>query len=305
LGPLLFNLFINDIVDIFDSKTVSKLFADDIKIYTEINFPSDNLNFQKNLDLISSWASTWQLHISHSKCFILELGQTHAPTNYVIDNSEISFSDSIKDLGVIVDPKLKFTNHISELVRRANQRASLIHRCFLSRNTANLIKAFKVYVRPILEYASSVWSPSHIGLINGIENVQRRFTKRLPGLSDLSYTERLTTLQLHSLEHRRLNADLATCFSIVNGLNSLIYNEFFSSPTYHTTRGHSHKISIPLARTDTRKLFFACRVVNPWNSLDEDTVAAPNIKSFKTRLLKADLSKFLIHPYIALSHPVD
>ena len=60
------------------------------------------------------------------------------------------------------------------MVKKANQRAALIHRSFLSKNTNNLIRAFKTYVRPLLEYASSVWNPSQINLINNsIESVQK------------------------------------------------------------------------------------------------------------------------------------
>ena len=65
------------------------------------------------------------------------------------------------DLGDIVDPALKFrpNSHINYIVANANTRASLIHKCFLSRNTKVMLRAFKVYVRPLLDYATSVWSP--------------------------------------------------------------------------------------------------------------------------------------------------
>ena len=59
------------------------------------------------------------------------------------------------------------------MVNKANQRAALIHRSFLSKNTNNLILAFETYVRPLLEYAPSVWNPSQINLINAIESVKK------------------------------------------------------------------------------------------------------------------------------------
>ena len=121
----------------------------------------------------------------------------------------------VKDLGVWIDPKLKLDHHILEFVNRARQRASLLFRCFLSRDIANLKQAFTTYVRPLVEYASPVWSPSHIYLINAIESVQRAFTKRLPGFRNLSHLARLTNLNLKSLEHRRLICYLMQCFKIV------------------------------------------------------------------------------------------
>jgi len=69
------------------------------------------------------------------------------------------------------------------------------------------------YVRPILEYNSVVWSPWLKQDINQIEKVQRRFTKRLVGMKDLNYDERMHRLGLPSLELRRLHLDLIFCFA--------------------------------------------------------------------------------------------
>jgi len=52
-----------------------------------------------------------------------------------------------------------------------------------------LTNAFVTYVRPILEYASFIWSPYHLGEIAKLESVQRRFTKRLVGLHNMIYAD--------------------------------------------------------------------------------------------------------------------
>ena len=56
-----------------------------------------------------------------------------------------------------------------------------------------LLRAFKVYVQPIIEYASSVWSPHLVTDIHKVESVQRKFTKRLSGCSHLTYPDRLAS----------------------------------------------------------------------------------------------------------------
>ena len=73
LGPIIFNVFINEITDNFTYFT-AKLNADDVKLYINLSFPNAVTNFQQHLSLIKSWATTWQIAISHSKCNILELG---------------------------------------------------------------------------------------------------------------------------------------------------------------------------------------------------------------------------------------
>jgi len=81
--------------------------------------------------------------------------------------------------------------HINIIVTKAHQRANAVLRYFLSGNVDILKRAFLTYVRPLLEYNSVVWSPFYKQDIEAIERVQRRFSKRLPGLKNLSYEERL------------------------------------------------------------------------------------------------------------------
>ena len=102
-------------------------------------------------------------------------------------------SENVRDLGVVVDSHLCFSEHIANIVRKAHQRANLIHRCFTSKNPDLLVKAFKVHVRPILEFNSPVWSPSLLKDILLVESVQRKFTKRISSMQGLSYYSRLQT----------------------------------------------------------------------------------------------------------------
>ena len=297
LGPMLFNLFINDLTDPLNSITV-KLFADDVKLYTNLTLPQAATNFQSHLDYIKSWADTWQLTIANSKCNILELGPHPSNTTFSISGTPIELSNTVKDLGVTIDSKLKFTQHITDIVRRAHQRASLIYRSFISRDTCILIRALKTYVRPLVEYASQIWSPTCLHLITKLESVQRAFTKKLPGLSKLTYDHRLRTLNLQSLEHRRLLSDLMTCFKIIRGFTSITLSDIFVPSPNTTSRGHPFRLLVPLAKTNTRKRFFTCRIIKIWNSLPLDTVCASSPLAFKHLTSRLDLSKFLTFPCI-------
>ena len=78
LGPLLFNVFINYVTDTLDNDTTAKLFADDLKLYTNITTSSTH-NLQHQLNDIYLWSNAWQLPISFSKCTILHLGKSKVP----------------------------------------------------------------------------------------------------------------------------------------------------------------------------------------------------------------------------------
>ena len=294
LGPLLFLLYINDVSDLFTSSTKIKLYADDIKIYLEIDCDCDILQLQNDINLLSTWSNTWQLSLAVGKCFHLRLGLTHFTQHvYTVNNTVISNVDELRDLGVLVDSRLTFSSHINAIVSKAHIRANQILRCFLSRDRFVLTKAFVTYVRPLVEYCSTLWNPCQINLINKLESVQRSFTKRLAGLYNLSYDERCKQLGLERLELRRLHSDLIYCYKIINGLTCLSVNEFFELSHNSNTRGHSYKIVVPVSRVNCRQHFFAVRIINIWNGLSNDIVTAHNLSMFITKLKTVNLTSYL------------
>jgi hypothetical protein len=292
LGPLLFNIFVNDVTDLLAPSATAKLFADDIKLYTSYSNISSSI-LQSQLDIIQSWSTLWQLRISYSKCSILSIGHHQQSNIFHLDHNIITQADYVCDLGVTIDSKLKFKKHINGIVSRANQRKSLVLRCFLSRNPINLVKAFKTYVRPLLEYSSTIWSPSYVTEIIAIESVQRDFTKRIPGCAHLSYAERLSFLKLQSLEHRRLIADLTMTYNILHDKVS-INNDIFTLNPNKNLRGHPLKITVPVIKTNVQKFLFSNRVIAPWNSLPTPVVLSKSTLSFKNQLKKIDLNNHLI-----------
>jgi len=148
----------------------------------------DFVNLQCSLDRLLDWSDEHQLPISIRKCSCIVLGNIDTSNVHCsINDQPINTVREVRDLGVIVDSSLKFNSHISYIVVKANSRASLIHKCFVSRNPEILLRAFKVYVRPLLEYATCVWSPHYNYGVDKIEAVQRKFTERLNGCKDLEY----------------------------------------------------------------------------------------------------------------------
>jgi len=114
------------------------------------------------------------------------------------------------------------------MVAKAHQRSNAILCSFVSRDIDLLVRAFSVYVLPLLEYNSVVWSPQSVQDIELVERVQRRFTKRLPGLKSYTYARRLEHLKLPSLELRRLHADLVWCYRIYFNLVDINFDDFFT-----------------------------------------------------------------------------
>ena len=292
LGPLLFILFINDL-SCEEYNIDAPKFADDVLMHNAIISQHDQRNLQGALGHVECWSNASQLPIADTKCSVLHLGSANAKYNYLLFDNILTHQSLVKDLGVWFSTDLKVGYHCKTIVMKANQRAAIIKRVFVSGDVFTLCWAFKVYVRPILEYASHVWSPHLVKDIDCVESVQRYFTKYLPGMSRLSYNDRLRHLGLESLELRRLKADLLFTYNLLHDKLAVPGHYFFSVRGMGRTRGHPLKLTVNMSHLDCRKFFFCNRVVGPWNQLPADTVMAPSILSFKRGLESFDLSNFI------------
>ena len=227
LGPSFFVLFINDITDCFDALSTCKLYADDVKLYTSFNHHLGPDSLLSSLAKVQQWAIDWQLKLNPLKCSVLHLGPRNPKNTYVIDDKILNSPDVVRDLGIVYDSKLSFNVYIDYIVSKAYQRVNLIFRSFYSRDPKILKLAYNTYVKPILEYCTSVWSPFLIKDIDRIEGVQRYFTRRVFYKNEFSYNDRLFLLDMEALNVRRVETDLTMYYKVINGLNDLNPSDLF------------------------------------------------------------------------------
>jgi ribonuclease P/MRP protein subunit RPP40 len=295
LGPLLFALYINDLPTVCNDCTV-KLYADDVKLYKRINSAVDRVTLQVALDALCAWAHLWELHISIDKCNFFQIGYFNLALVYCINSNVIAPCHSVCDLGITVESNMKPNVHCANIALKANARAKLILKSFLSHDSHCLSRAFVVYVRPLLEYCSPVWSPHNVGDINLIENVQRNFTRKLFYLCNLprvSYDERLVFLGLERLELRRLHADLLCLYKIVNGFVNcdVVHNLAYAKAV--NTRGHRFKLFVTRCNKLVFSSFFINRVIPVWNSLPDNCFNCNTVYTFRSKICTIDFNQFL------------
>ena len=209
----------------------------------------------------------------------------------------------VRDLGVTYDNKLRFDDYIHKIVSKAFQMVNLIYRTFVSKNTDLLCRAFKTYVRPILEYCSPIWSPYLLHDINKIESVQRYFTCRLFPGQQLIYTERLSLTNLNSLESRRIKFDLLMYCKIINNLVDTDSSKFVTF-VHHSfnTRGHGLKLTKKLYPTNALANTFANRCINCWNALPSSIVSSPTLAHFEMQLEKLTYPTIEVVPFLSVSN---
>ena len=268
LGPTLFTYYINDMPDTV--KNSVKIFADDTKAYSSIANEADRQALQDDIDHLCAWSEKWLLSFNSQKCKVLHLGKNNPKFNYKINDNDLEVTLEEKDLGVIMDPNLSFEKHIVEKIKKANSIAGLISRTINFKTKEIMILLFKALVRPIIEYGNVVWSPYLRKYIDQIEDVQRRFTKKIIGLTDMNYGERLVQLKLPSLEYRRLRGDLIEVYKILHSMYDVCTVSKLLSlvPKSDPIRTRNHGLKLEKKRVNSRLFlnFFSNRVVNKWNA---------------------------------------
>ena len=298
LGPVLFLIYVNHAV----SQLVCnyKIFADDIKLYISSK-PMDTAtgieHLQRDINTLVDTAASWGLSMNVGKCTCLRFGPRSlgncniGPSPYKIGPKILKFSAVHEDLGIKIDRKLKFHEHIRDTANVCNALTNNIFCSTLCREPEFLLNIYKSLIRPKLEYGSQIWNLGYLGDLRLLERVQRKWTKRVEGLGELPYPDRLRQLDLYSVQGRLLRADLIQTWKIFAGECAVSCGELFVQDQ-STRRGHCRKLYLPRADLEIRRRYFSVRVVRVWNSLKNETVSAPSLNVFKS-LLHRDLGQKL------------
>ena len=146
-----------------------------------------------------------------------------------MNNIQLHNCSSDKDLGIFFDSKLCFDNHINYVVNKANSILGLIKRSFTFLDKDSFLCLYKSLIRPHLEYGNIIWYPLLKRQSAIVERVQRRATKMIGELKNLSYKERLIKLRLPSLKARRVRGDLIYVYKIINNIVNISSNKFWQS----------------------------------------------------------------------------
>ena len=205
LGPLRFILYLSDLPEGLSSQV--RLLADDCILYREINTLNDCQDLQIDIDTLCNWESMWQMKLNIVKCYIMHVAHKRHPLlmTYNMNGRPIEVTASHTYLGIGINNKLSWAEHISNTVSKANNVLGLLCRNLYSCSPFVKETAYKSLVRPRLEHCSSIWDRHHQEYKKKLESVQRRAARfvcndlrRQSHVSDM-----LRDLNWKTLEDRR------------------------------------------------------------------------------------------------------
>ena len=208
-------------------------------------------------------------------------------TNYKTPNGTIlDKSPLVRDLGVNLSEDLSWSPHINIMTDNARQVASWVLGVFKDRSKVLMLQLYKSLIRCRVEYCCPLWNPSRIADIQAIENIQRQFTRRIHGLKNINYWDRLKELNLTSLQRRRERYSIIHTWKILNGVcPNDIGMEFKESARMglKVTIPHLPKGASAAAKTCYDNSF-AVKAGMLWNTLPKAVNTQGTLESFKTSL---------------------
>lgn len=222
--------------------------------------------------------------MNQSKCHVVHFkGVT--TRRYYLNSVPLTIVEQEIDLGSVLSSRPHFSQNCARMAKRASLVQSLINRNLGRLEPECFRMLYSTYVRPHLEYNIQACPPTLIRDMKVLESVQRRATKRVIGLSQLSYEDRLKRLNLFTLSYRRLRGDLILIHKIGSTQHHPNSELLVLSP-HHQLRGHSKTILHQQSNTNSRRLHFSLRATSAWNALPEEVISAPTTACFKQRLDK-------------------
>ena len=215
VGPGLFSIYIDSLLMSIVCPIFA--FADDLKL-SQLAISALQSSIQSDLDRVAVWSVAFHMLFSLEKCAVLYCSSNNPYWDYYCNEQLLSSISQFKNLSVLRSNDVIYVALPGTVVTKANKVAGAILRAFCTHHPSILWQAFKSYVLPVLTYASPCCNPGLQRDSKALERVQRSFSKRMFGMYNISYSDRLAALASTTLSAVRMKVDMILVFKILYGL---------------------------------------------------------------------------------------
>ena len=292
LGPLLFLIYINDL------STVSKdlfsiLFADDSNMFIagkNINDLSSKMNLA--LKDIQEWlcANKLSLNVLKTHYMVFTTQRKVVPDiKLVIFNSVIERVYVTKFLGVQIDSKLNWKDHIKYIRKKLSKSVGIMYKARKKLTKPSLINLYYSIANPHFIYCNQVWGNAHKTILEPMHKIQKKFIRIITSSPYRAHTQPLFVanhmLDLYDINnymsaifmYNVLRTDKFTLFSSFYTLNNEVHD--------HDTRT-AHDVHVPFARKCVRRFSIKIHGALVWNNIPDAIRNSDTPVSFKRAVKK-------------------
>ena len=299
LGPILFLIFINDFPDSTDFFKFT-LFADDSSLLCKFDHSNISLihtTISSNLTKVFKWLTLNKIKVNVDKCkfIIFSYGRKLTLPPLVLGDGFIMETDSYKFLGIILDKKLNFKNHLVLLKSKISKTVGLLYKLNKFLPETILKSLYQTLVQPYLTYGIEAWFSAPNCLTDKIFVLQKKSIRAILNLHFNCHTNQyfkyLNLLKLSDLYKVNLMVFFYSSLNLGMNRNVSVYMQTHADTHSHNTRNRN-KLKIPLAHKAHTQRSFLHRGINEWNSLPEIIT-----KSSSTIILRKNLKTLYLSCY--------
>ena len=283
IGPLLFNVFINDIFW-FANRTKICNYADDTTIFA-CHPDLDNIikQLEEDSTVIVKWFSDNFLKLNDDKCHLMIFGGKSTEATVTIGNSKINESDYEKLLGVTFDKKLSFKKHVEDLYKKANQK---LHALARLSNYIDPIKSeilMNSFIRSQFNYCPLVWMFHDRATNSKLNRIQERALRMVckdseSGLADLK--KKYGTIHQHNLQLLMIEI-----FKTKNNLNPTFMKKILTERDIQYNLRNGNHLGLPKVNTTSYGIEnIQYRGHHLWSSLPREIKDSNTLVEFKRKI---------------------
>ena len=296
LGPLIFNFFINDLLFIVKRCKLSSS-ADDTQIlFAHNDYREVESAINSDLELVDKWYDENGLKRNNSKYQAIVMGKSDTTPDFKCENSRIPVTKEFDMLGITIDNKLKFDNHVAKICRKVSQQIAVLKRMKKMLPFETRRDLYLAFILPHFNYCSETWNFCSKSAADKLERLNERAIRFVFRDKYTSYSELLNALGLSSLKQQRL---IKITLSIFNAVHNSLAPKSIQDLIVHrknvsyNLRG-DYILSLPKPKSTTYGLN-SVRYIGPklWNSIPNMFRNITNFKSFKRSISQVDLVQFL------------
>ncbi|MES9992837.1 MAG: reverse transcriptase domain-containing protein, partial [Candidatus Thiodiazotropha sp.] len=292
LGPLLFLLYINDIVN--DIGSHIRLFADDTSLFIIVDDPATAAGYiNTDLTKISTWASTWLVTFNPSKTKSLLVSRkinrpVHPPI--FMQNHQISEVEFHKHLGLYLSNDCSWHQHINYITEKAWARINIMRKLKFKLDRKSLETIYTAFIRPLIEYGDVIWDNCSQYEKLELDKIQNEAARIATGATRLvSINALYKEVRWDSLEQRRKNHKLTLFYKMMHNLTPLYLSTLVPqsvSNISHYNLRNSNDLQTIDARTTLYYNSFLPSTVRAWNDVQDEGKQCESVNSFKSFLNK-------------------
>ena len=289
LGPLLFNIFINDITFFLDKAKLAN-YADDNSTYTiEHNILDLLKSLENETSIVLNWFKINEMKSNSDKCHLIvaeNINRTYSSTSFIyLGNEFLECEDSVKLLGVNIDKNLTFNEHVSTLLKRANQKLHALMRISKLLGEDKLKLVMKTFIESQFNYCPLLWMFCSRTINNKINKLHERALRVVYKNDNLTFQQLLEKDKSFTIHERNLQKLAIEMYKVKHKMSPLPVQEIFKPKTNSYDLRNKiewEKAKVRTVNNGTETIRF--RGPETWELLPDDIKEASSLSEFKRKI---------------------